>query len=44
MKDFEMEKDQISRIELKKPGILGTGHIVITLKDGKPEKIIFDTE
>jgi hypothetical protein len=39
MKEFEMEKDQISRIELKKPGILGTGHIVITPKDGKPEKI-----
>ncbi len=39
MKDFEMEKDQISRIELKKPGLLGSGHIVITPKEGKPEKI-----
>src|SRR5207245_10252008 len=39
MKEFEIEKDQISRIELKKPGLLGTGHIVITPKDGKPEKI-----
>src|SRR5713101_7333439 len=39
MKEFEMEKDQISRIELKKPGLLGTGHIVITPKEGKPEKI-----
>ena len=39
MKEFDMEKDQISRIELKKPGLLGTGHIVITPKEGKPEKI-----
>jgi len=39
MRDFEMEKNQISRIELKKPGLLGTGHIVITPKEGKPEKI-----
>jgi len=40
MKEFEMEKNQISRIELKKPGLLGTGHIVVTPKEGKPEKII----
>ena len=39
MQDFEMEKDQISRIELKKPGILGSGHIVIAPKQGKSEKI-----
>jgi hypothetical protein len=39
MKEFEMEKDRISRIELKKPGLFGTGHIVITPKDGKPERI-----
>jgi hypothetical protein len=39
MKEFEMEKEQINRIELKKPGLLGTGHILITPKDGKPEKI-----
>ncbi len=39
MKEFEMGRDQISRIELKKPGLLGTGHIVITPKEGKPEKI-----
>ena len=39
MKEFEMEKDQISRIELKKPGLLGTGHIVITPREGKQEKI-----
>jgi hypothetical protein len=39
MKEFEMEKDLRSRIELKKPGLFGTGHIVITPKDGKPERI-----
>ena len=39
MRDFELEKNQIIRIELKKPGLLGTGHIVITPKEGKPEKI-----
>src|SRR6266849_3141851 len=39
IKDFEMEKNQISRIELKKPGLLGSGHIVITPREGKPEKI-----
>ena len=39
MEDFEMGKDQISRIELKKPGMFGSGHIVITPRQGKPEKI-----
>jgi len=40
IKDFEMEKNQISRIELKKPGMLGSGHIVIMPMEGKAEKII----
>ncbi len=40
MKEFEMEKDQLSRIELKKPGLLGSGHMVVTPKEGKSEKII----
>ncbi len=40
MKEFEMKRDEISRIELKKPVLLGTGHIVITPKEGKPEKIV----
>src|SRR6266567_2679581 len=40
IKDFEMEKNQISRIELKKPGMLESGHIVITPMEGKAEKII----
>jgi len=37
-RSFEMEKDQISRIELKKPGILESGHIVIAPRKGKSEK------
>ena len=40
MKDFEMEKEQIAGIDLKKPGMFGTGgHIVITPREGRPEKI-----
>src|SRR5713101_7759928 len=39
MKEFEIDKAQISHIELKKPGLLGTGHIVIIPKEGRPEKI-----
>ena len=39
IRDFEMVKDQISRIELKKPGLIGSGHIVIMPRQGKPEKI-----
>ena len=39
IKDFEMERDQISRIELKKPGLVGSGHIEITPNQGKPVKI-----
>lgn len=38
MKDFDLEKDQISRIELKKPG-LGSGHFIIHSNDGKTIKI-----
>src|SRR2546421_10818963 len=30
MKEFEIEKDQISRLELMKPGILGTGLFELT--------------
>src|SRR3989441_10340687 len=30
MKEFEMKRDEISRIELKKSVILGSGNIVIT--------------
>ncbi len=39
-KEFEVTKDQISRIELKKPGMLSTGgHIAITQKTGEEVKI-----
>src|SRR2546426_10216082 len=38
-KEFEIEKDQISRKELKKPALPGTGHDVITPKEGKPERL-----
>ena len=39
MKEFDMMKDQISRIEIKKPGLFGSGHITITPRNGKPVKI-----
>ncbi len=39
MKEFELTKEQISGIELKKPGLFGSGHIIITSSQGKPEKI-----
>ncbi len=38
-KEFDFSKDQISRIELKSPGIFGTGHIEITSTDGRKEEI-----
>ena len=38
-KDFDFSKDQISRIELKRPGLLGTGHIAISPKRGGELKI-----
>ena len=39
MKEFDVIKDQISRIEIKKPGLLGAGHITISPRSGKPVKI-----
>jgi hypothetical protein len=39
MKEFDITKDQINRIQIKKPGLLGTGHITITPSNGKPVKI-----
>ena len=38
-KDFEVSKDQISRIELKRPGLLGTGHMAILPKSGGELKV-----
>src|SRR5215472_6155893 len=41
MKEFDMTKNQIQKIELKKPGTFGTGgHIVFKGTDGQLEKII----
>ena len=39
MKDFEFSKDQISRIEIKKPGLMSSGHIMISPITGSLEKI-----
>ncbi len=39
MKEFDLMKDQISRIEVKKPGLFGSGHVTITPTNGKPVKI-----
>ena len=38
-KDFDVTKDQISRIELKRPGLLGTGHMAISPKNGGELKV-----
>ncbi len=39
MEDFEMERDQISRIEVKKPGLRRSGLIVIHPSEGEPVEI-----
>jgi hypothetical protein len=39
MKDFDLLKEQIRRIELHKMGLLGTGHLVIVPATGDPVKI-----
>jgi hypothetical protein len=38
-KDFEARKEQVTSIELKKPGIIRTGHFIITLNTRKRTKI-----
>ncbi len=38
-KEFDVRKDQISRIELKSPGLLGSGHMVITAMPRQETKI-----
>lgn len=38
-KEFDVAKDQISRIEIKHVGLLGTGHIAIIPKNGGEVKI-----
>jgi hypothetical protein len=39
MKEFDIAKDQISRIEIKKPGLLSSGHITVTPISGKSVKV-----
>lgn len=39
MKEFDMTKDQVQHIEIKKPGTFGSGHIIFTTTNGKSEKI-----
>ncbi len=34
-KDFDIYKDQISSLELKKPGVFSRGHLLITPKSGR---------
>ncbi len=38
-KEFDLKKDQISQIAIKRPGPLSTGHMVITSKAGGKTKI-----
>ncbi len=38
-KEFDLSKEQISQIQIKKPGFLSTGRMVITSKAGERTKI-----
>ncbi len=38
-KDFDVRKDQISGIELKSPGLFGSGHLVISTTAGEGARI-----
>ncbi len=38
-KDFDIRKDQVSRIELKGPGLFGSGHLVISTMAGEEARI-----
>lgn len=38
-KDFALSKDQISQIEVKKPGTFTRGHIVVSLKSGEAVEV-----
>jgi len=39
-KDFEIHKDQISEIEMKRPpGIFRVGHVIIRVNSGEPVKV-----
>jgi hypothetical protein len=38
-RDFSVLKDQISQIEVKKPGTFTRGHIVVSLRSGGPVEV-----
>ncbi len=38
-KEFDLHKEQISQIEIKKPGLLSTGCMIITSKSGEKTRI-----
>jgi hypothetical protein len=38
-KEFDLRRDQISEIEIKKPGLLSTGRMTITSKAGEKTRI-----
>lgn len=38
-KDFDVQKDQIARIELKGPGLFGSGHLAIRTMTGEDTRI-----
>ncbi len=38
-KEFALHKDEISQIEIKKPGLLSTGRMIITSKAGEKTHI-----
>jgi gas vesicle protein len=39
-KDFDVYKEEVSSIELKKPGLMRAGHLLITKNDGETIKIV----
>jgi len=39
-KDFEISKEQVSQIEIKKPSFMSRGHLTITLKSGEDVKVL----
>jgi hypothetical protein len=42
-KDFEMRKEDIARIELRKPGTLVGGHVIFIPRTGEPVKVKIGT-
>jgi hypothetical protein len=38
-KEFEIQRDQVTSLELKRPGFFSRGHLLITPKSGRPIEI-----